>query len=101
MSATNNPELAHRARLLRQYGWEARYVSAIAGWNSRLDELQAAVLRVKLRYLDEDNAARFRLASLYRELLSESDVTLPNEPAAGSRHAYHLFVVRSAIARAC
>jgi len=92
---TADAGLAERARLLREYGWAERYVSHIAGWNSRLDELQAAVLRVKLRYLDRDNAARSRIAALYRELLGGSDLTLPVERG-DARHAYHLFVVRSA-----
>jgi len=55
---TNDRELAERARLLRQYGWRTRYVSEIAGLNSRLDEVQAAVLRVKLRHLDAENRRR-------------------------------------------
>lgn len=92
--ATNDPDLAERARLLREYGWQERYVSSVAGWNSRLDEIQAAVLRVKLRHLDEDNAARARLAGVYQTLLSTSAVSLPSERA-GSRHVYHLFVVRA------
>ena len=92
--ASNDPEIARRARLLREYGWQERYVSSVPGWNSRLDEIQAAVLRVKLRYLDEDNAKRVGLARLYQALLSTSGVTLPSERV-GSRHVYHLFVVRA------
>ena len=92
--ATNDPALADNARLLREYGWRERYVSDIAGWNTRLDELQAAILRVKLRTLDEDNARRRQLASLYDELLSASSVTPPQEMTCG-RHVYHLYVVRS------
>jgi dTDP-4-amino-4,6-dideoxygalactose transaminase len=92
--ASNDPEIAQRARLLREYGWRERYVSSIAGWNSRLDEIQAAVLRVKLRHLDEDNAKRAGLARLYQKLLSTSGVTLPSERI-GSQHVYHLFVVRT------
>jgi dTDP-4-amino-4,6-dideoxygalactose transaminase len=92
--ATNDGDLAGRARLLRQYGWKRRYTSEIAGWNSRLDELQAAVLRVKLRYLDEGNARRSRIAALYRELLAGSGLALPGE-AKDSTPVYHLFVARS------
>ncbi len=92
--ATADPDLARRLRLLREYGWEARYVSAIAGWNSRLDELQAAVLSVKLRALDADNARRAALAGLYRELLADARVALPEERP-GITHVYHLFVVRT------
>jgi dTDP-4-amino-4,6-dideoxygalactose transaminase len=92
---TNDPELAERAELLREYGWADRYVSSIAGWNSRLDELQAAILRVKLPYLDGDNAARKRLADKYDEGLSGLDLALPQRRAA-AEHVYHLYVIRSA-----
>ena len=91
---TDDDEIADRARGLRQYGWRERYVSAAPGWNSRLDELQAAILRVKLRYLDEDNARRASLAQLYDELLADTSVTRPRVRE-GSRHVYHLYVVRS------
>ena len=94
MVLTDDPELAERARQLRQYGWRNRNDSEIAGVNSRLDELQAAILRVKLRYLDEDNARRHELAELYPTILSSSGLTLPQE-SDGNRHAYHLYVVRS------
>lgn len=80
-----------KARLLREYGWAERYVSSIAGWNSRLDELQAAILRVKLRRLDEDNARRRRLAAVYRKALA-GFAGLPAERA-GAEPVYHLFVV--------
>ena len=60
--ATNDPGLAEKVKLLRQYGWQERYVSQVTGWNSRLDELQAAILRVKLRHLAEGNRRRRLLA---------------------------------------
>jgi dTDP-4-amino-4,6-dideoxygalactose transaminase len=91
---TNDPTLAERARLLREYGWAERYVSHIAGWNSRLDEVQAAVLRVKLKYLDADNAARARLAARYDLGLKGVGLGLPPVRAEGE-HVYHLYVVRS------
>jgi dTDP-4-amino-4,6-dideoxygalactose transaminase len=93
--ATNDPQLAENARLLREYGWRERYVSDIGGWNTRLDELQAAILRVKLRTLDADNARRRHLAALYDELLTASSVALPQAMSYGE-HVYHLYVVRSA-----
>ena len=93
--ATADAGLAEQARLLREYGWAERYVSRVPGWNTRLDELQAAILRVKLRYLDAENSARSRIAAQYRSLLQGSDITLPVERE-GALHAYHLFVVRSA-----
>jgi dTDP-4-amino-4,6-dideoxygalactose transaminase len=92
--ATADASLADRARQLREYGWAERYVSRTTGMNSRLDELQAAVLRVKLRYLSADNDARRRLASRYAELLRDRDITLPQERP-GSTHVYHLYVARS------
>lgn len=92
---TSDPALSERVRLLREYGWAQRYISQIAGWNSRLDELQAAILRVKLRHLDADNAARARLADLYADALAGLSLTVP--PLGAQRtHAYHLYVIRSA-----
>src|SRR5207237_4629191 len=95
MIVTGEDDIAAKARLLRQYGWEERYVSRIAGWNSRLDELQAAVLRVKLRHLDDDNRRRRSIASAYTERLRATNLTLP-ATSADSEHAFHLYVVRSA-----
>ena len=74
---TSDPALAEQTRLLREYGWRERYVSAIPGLNSRLDELQAAILRVKLRYLDAENARRRALAAEYDRLLADSSVRTP------------------------
>ncbi|HXT19685.1 MAG TPA: DegT/DnrJ/EryC1/StrS family aminotransferase, partial [Thermoanaerobaculia bacterium] len=83
--------LAARLRRLRNYGQRERYEHVEAGQNSRLDELQAALLRVKLAHLDEHNAERARLATHYASGLSA--VRVP-EVAAGVEHAWHLFVVR-------
>lgn len=91
---TNNPELADRAKLLREYGWRQRYVSDFPGLNLRLDELQAAILRVKLRYLDEENRKRQALAKIYDEVLSATSLTLPT-CTPGASHVYHQYVVRS------
>jgi dTDP-4-amino-4,6-dideoxygalactose transaminase len=90
---TNHPELSTRVGLLRQYGWHERYISSIKGLNSRLDELQAAILRVKLSHLDAWNAQRQKLAGLYTELLRETDLILPTHPA-DVTHVYHQYVVR-------
>ncbi len=92
--ATNDAALAQRTRLLREYGWLERYVSHITGWNSRLDELQAAVLRVKLRTLDEDNAKRARLAEIYTQGLRGTEWITPRQRE-GSTHVYHLYVIRA------
>lgn len=91
--ATSDSELARACRLLREYGWARRYVSDIAGFNSRLDELQAAILRIKLRALDADNDRRRALAALYgRRLAGLPGLVLPTERA-GVRHVFHLYAV--------
>jgi len=94
MVVTNDAQLAQKAKLLREYGWTQRYVSDFAGWNTRLDEVQAAVLRVKLKYLDEDNAKRAKLAELYDEQLRDTDLILPKQRK-NAEHVYHLYVIRS------
>jgi dTDP-4-amino-4,6-dideoxygalactose transaminase len=94
MIVTNDPALARQARLLREYGWAERYVSHICGWNSRLDELQAAVLRVKLHYLDAKNVTRAQLAAVYDEALAGTGLGTPKRRP-DATHAYHLYVVRS------
>ena len=93
--ATNRPEVAERLRLLRQYGWRERYVSDVTGYNSRLDELQAAILRVRLRHLDAENTARRRLAARYDAALAGLPITLPTARA-DDRAVYHLYVIRTA-----
>jgi dTDP-4-amino-4,6-dideoxygalactose transaminase len=92
--ASHRPELLERVRSLRQYGWRERYISDEPGYNSRLDELQAALLRVKLRRLDGWNQQRQALAARYDELLAGSAVSMPFV-APGNQHVYHLYVVRS------
>ena len=94
MVVTSDARLAARVRSLREYGWRERYVSETAGVNSRLDELQAAVLRVKLRHLDAENDCRRALACHYQGLLANSGLTLPLSSSAGW-HVYHQYVVRS------
>jgi len=90
---TNKPEIAERLRLLRNYGQTRRYYHATKGFNSRLDELQAALLRVKLHYLENWNTHRRELAKRYNALLQGLPVTLPQEAAWG-RHVFHLYVLR-------
>ncbi len=91
---TNDRQLAARLRRLRNYGQSERYHHAERGVNSRLDELQAAILTVKLAHLDEHNDARRSLAECYRRHLT--GVRLPVEGNGGPpvRHVYHLYVVR-------
>lgn len=90
---TNDPALAAHLRSLRQYGWNARKDSEEKGINSRMDELQAAILRVKLACLESDNARRLELADLYRSKLSGTQVKLPPDRS-GCEPVYHLFVIR-------
>jgi dTDP-4-amino-4,6-dideoxygalactose transaminase len=94
MVVTNDRSLAEQVRLVREYGWVDRYVSHVPGWNSRLDELQAAILRVKLRHLDEDNARRAQIAADYDRALAGASVTPPARRP-GADHVYHLYVIRS------
>lgn len=91
---TNSRRLAEKARLLREYGWQQRNVSCIPGWNTRLDELQSAILRIKLKYLDEDNQKRSELAAFYNRQLADTGLVLPSVRQ-GCEHVYHLYVARS------
>ena len=95
MIVTNSEELAARLRSLRMHGTRKhKYVSEEQGWNSRLDEIQAAVLRVKLRHLEGWTAARQARAARYSALLSGvEDVTVP-EVAPGCEHVYHQYTIR-------
>lgn len=94
MVVTDDDALARKVRLLREYGWRVKFKSELPGWNSRLDEIQSAVLRVKLKHLEEDNDLRRHCATLYREGLKSCDVALP-KVRSGCTHVYHQFVVRS------
>jgi dTDP-4-amino-4,6-dideoxygalactose transaminase len=91
---TNDPVLADRLRVLRNYGSRVKYVNEVQGFNSRLDPLQAAVLRVKLAHLDTWNERRRHLARLYHEGLAGLDLILPSCPA-WAEPVWHLYVVRS------
>jgi dTDP-4-amino-4,6-dideoxygalactose transaminase len=91
---TNRPELAERVRLLRSHGERPRYRHRVIGSTARLDGLQAAVLRVKLRHLDGWNAQRRRAAAELRRALHASGVLAPPGPVDGGDHVYHLFVTR-------
>jgi len=91
---TNDAALADRIRTLRNYGSKVKYYNLEKGFNSRLDELQAALLRVKLPRLDEWNARRARIAALYLDSLRDTGLALPFVPP-GMQPCWHLFVVRS------
>lgn len=90
---TNDPELADRIRVLRNYGSRVKYVNEVQGYNSRLDPLQAAVLRAKLAHLDAWNARRAVVVSAYFQGLARSELILPYVPE-WTTPAWHLFVVR-------
>ena len=90
---TNDPDIARRIRLLRDHGSERRYHHDAMGTNGRLDEIQAAVLRIKLPYLDNWNEARRRHAARYCAVLRGLPITLPLMP--GTDHVFHLYVIRT------
>jgi len=89
---TNNQAIGASLRALRQYGWQDRYISETAGQNSRLDELQAAILRVKLAHLGEANARRQAIAALYDRTFDELGVERPIRRP-GGEHVFHQYVI--------
>lgn len=90
---TNSHSTSEKCFALRQYGWDSERVSRLNNTVSRLDEIQAAVLRKKLLYLDHKNAQRNEIAGKYRAKLNLETILLPAEPVDG-KHTYHLFVIR-------
>ncbi|MHB8130633.1 MAG: DegT/DnrJ/EryC1/StrS family aminotransferase [Mobilitalea sp.] len=89
---TKNIKLSHRIRQLRQYGWDRSRITKEPGFNSRLDEMQAAILNVKLNSLDKDNIKRRKIAQLYRAGLAKLPLELPKERP-DATHVYHLYVI--------
>ncbi|MFY9584873.1 MAG: DegT/DnrJ/EryC1/StrS family aminotransferase [Candidatus Acidiferrales bacterium] len=94
MIVTDSEEIAARLRLLRDYGQSRKYVSEEQGWNSRLDEIQAAVLRVKLRHLDRWKASRQAHAAEYNALLGRLPGVVTPQVPDGSEHVYHQYTIR-------
>ncbi len=92
MVTTGSPELAEKVRVLRNHGSKVRYHHSLIGFNSRLDELQAVILRVKLKRIGSFNEGRRRVASLYRERFAGSKVLPPYEDGKGT-HIYHQYTV--------
>src|SRR5438270_11516111 len=90
---TNDDRLAEELRALREHGQSTRYYHPVVGYNARLDEIQAAILRIKLRKLPEWNARRLAIARRYNDRLAGSGVIVPEIPE-GGRHVFHLYVVR-------
>jgi len=93
MITTSDPEITRRCRLLRDHGQDPKYYHSLFGINDRLDEIQAAVLKVKLPHLDEWTANRRNIAQAYNAGLSESIVKPQEMPWA--KHVYHLYVIRT------
>ena len=91
---TNDDEMARRVRMIRDHGSEKRYCHDLIGMNARLDELQAVVLRTKLKHLADWVDSRRQNAALYNELLA-STPAVPTLQAEGARHVYHLYVIRA------
>lgn len=90
---TNDPQLADRIRVLRNYGSRVKYINEIQGFNSRLDPLQAAILNIKLKHLDHWNHCRSIVAQQYLKQLSNTNLLLPEVPS-WAEPVWHLFVVR-------
>ena len=93
IAVTDDKELAIKLRMLRNYGQSKKYYHDFVGVNSRLDELQAAVLRVKLKHLNEWNEKRRKAAKIYDQLLRDAGVIIPVEKKY-AKHVYHLYVIR-------
>ncbi len=91
----NSEEFAMRLKMLRNHGSQQQYRHEVIGFNSRLDELQAAILRIKLKRIDHYNEQRRRVARSYRQLLADTAVTTPMETQ-GSYHVYHQYTILSA-----
>jgi len=94
MVVTSDQRYDKRLRLLRNYGERKKYRHILKGGNSRLDEMQAAILRVKLRYLDRWNEKRRKQAEIYTEMLAPLGVVCPSEKGR-VKHVYHLYVIRT------
>lgn len=94
MAVTNSPDLARRLGTLRNHGQTAKYLSSEPGWNSRLDEIQAAILRVKLRHLAEWQRARRSNAAEYTRLLEQVPGVMPPHEPEGCEHVYHQYTIR-------
>jgi len=91
---TDDAELASAVRTIANYGSSQKYINDYKGFNSRLDEIQAAVLRVKLKRLDQDNQIRREIAEYYCEIITNTNIVLPQLPENPLSHVWHLFVIR-------
>jgi dTDP-4-amino-4,6-dideoxygalactose transaminase len=93
MVVTNDNEIAERARMLRTHGWKRKYYPETLGYNSRLDALQSAILRVKLAYVDQWNSRRCQIAAKYNQELAGLGIELPYT-SPESIHVFHLYTIR-------
>jgi dTDP-4-amino-4,6-dideoxygalactose transaminase len=92
---TNSDELARKAKMLRNYGSEKKYYNEIVGFNMRLDEIQAAFLRVKLKYLNEWTSQRQVIAAMYDEALSGCEEIVMPYTHEKATHVYHIYMIRT------
>lgn len=91
--STNNKELFEKIKMLRQYGWNEERVSIIESNQSRLDEIQSAILNVKMKYLEKSILERIETASIYSENLRDLNLKIP-QTSTGNQHSFHLYVIR-------
>jgi dTDP-4-amino-4,6-dideoxygalactose transaminase len=91
--STNNQELFEKIKMLRQYGWNEARISIIKSNQSRLDEIQAAILNVKMKYLEESMFQRIEIAKIYSDNLRDLNLKIP-QVSAGNQHSFHLYVIR-------
>ncbi len=94
MVITKSAEIATQIKILRNHGSSVRYYHQAVGYNSRLDEIQAAIIRIKLKYIDQFNATRRENAAAYCNAINRNDVVLPSV-ASGCEHVYHQFTIRA------
>ncbi len=94
MVVTSSPDIAEKIRSYRNHGHKSKYEHSVIGYNSRLDELQAAILEIKLKYLDDCNERRRIIARKYDSFLKDTPLNVPVE-AKNRKHVHHLYVVRS------
>ncbi|MFC1978760.1 DegT/DnrJ/EryC1/StrS family aminotransferase [Chloroflexota bacterium] len=94
MLATDDEQVADKAKMLRTHGWKQKYFPVTIAYNSRLDELHAAILLVKLKYVDNWNEQRGKAAQKYSELLASASLVSPTEESY-TKHVYHMYVIRA------
>lgn len=92
---TNDDSLAETVRALGNYGSKEKYVNIYKGLNSRMDEIQAAILNIKLKYIDLENQKRRKVAQFYNEHITNAEIVLPIHPSDPNQHVWHLYVIRS------